>query len=259
MTGEAKEFFRYCHSFEGYSVYKYLGIIEDSRGVPTLKRLCHTRSNAIFQLIDMRSQLAGFITFYDAIRAVLIKKKIHLRSGFEKRRYATKTLGCLEKSTEILTRRAEIPHDTMKSVEEAQLNWNVFLRAEGMCHGCGKSRKTVDYLANRFQVILNNEYDLLANELGLIYKCSVKIITYMITWNGIKTVETIFFVRRRGLEELKESVNGYRAKNLKKNNNPFISQGATTFKEPTININEESELEEETTVLKEVVEYPLKP
>ncbi|TBU06219.1 hypothetical protein CWI39_0532p0020 [Hamiltosporidium magnivora] len=65
-----------------------------------------------------------------------------------------------------------------------------------------------------------------------------------------KTVETIFFVRRRGLEE------GNGAKNSKKNNTLFISERGTTFKQPTININEESELEEETTVLKEVVEYP---
>ncbi|TBT99921.1 hypothetical protein CWI39_1847p0010, partial [Hamiltosporidium magnivora] len=71
-------------------------------------------------------------------------------------------------------------------------------------------------------------YDLLANELGLIYKCSVEIIPYVMTWDGIvikyhktyvkrlqipinveayiqsivlkKTVETISFDRRRGLE-----------------------------------------------------------
>ncbi|TBU11109.1 hypothetical protein CWI38_1381p0030, partial [Hamiltosporidium tvaerminnensis] len=72
------------------------------------------------------------------------------------------------------------------------------------------------------------KYDLLANELGLIYKCSVEIIPYVMTWDGIvtkyhkshlkrleipmnveayiqsivlkKTVETISFDRRRGLE-----------------------------------------------------------
>ncbi|TBT98990.1 hypothetical protein CWI37_1511p0010, partial [Hamiltosporidium tvaerminnensis] len=31
------------------------------------------------------------------------------------------------------------------------------------------------------------KYDLLANELGLIYKCSVEIIPYVITWDGIVT------------------------------------------------------------------------
>ncbi|TBT96629.1 hypothetical protein CWI39_3542p0010 [Hamiltosporidium magnivora] len=72
------------------------------------------------------------------------------------------------------------------------------------------------------------KYDLLANELGLIYKCSVEIIPYVMTWDGIvtkyhklhpkrleipmdveayiqsivikMTVETISFDRRRGLE-----------------------------------------------------------
>ncbi|TBU11353.1 hypothetical protein CWI38_1253p0030, partial [Hamiltosporidium tvaerminnensis] len=72
------------------------------------------------------------------------------------------------------------------------------------------------------------KYDLLANELGLIYRCSVEIIPYVMTWDGIvtkyhkahlkrleipmyveayiqsivlkKTVETISFDRRRGLE-----------------------------------------------------------
>ncbi|TBU01882.1 hypothetical protein CWI37_0607p0010, partial [Hamiltosporidium tvaerminnensis] len=72
------------------------------------------------------------------------------------------------------------------------------------------------------------KYDLLANELGLIYKCSIEIIPYVMTWDGIvtkyhkshlkrleipmnveayiqsivlkKTVETISFDRRTGLE-----------------------------------------------------------
>ncbi|TBU11092.1 hypothetical protein CWI38_1390p0010, partial [Hamiltosporidium tvaerminnensis] len=122
-------------------------------------------------------------------------------------------------------------------------------------------------------------------ELGLIYKCSVELIPYVMTWDGIvtkyhkshlkrleipmnveayiqsivlkKTVETISFVRRRGLEsglnaeESGESEDG--AKNFKpKNKAPFISQGGTTLEEPTNNINEESDLEEETIVVKEV-------
>ncbi|TBU00043.1 hypothetical protein CWI36_1763p0010, partial [Hamiltosporidium magnivora] len=31
------------------------------------------------------------------------------------------------------------------------------------------------------------KYDLLANELGLIYKCSIKTIPYVMTWDGIVT------------------------------------------------------------------------
>ncbi|TBU10988.1 hypothetical protein CWI38_1444p0010 [Hamiltosporidium tvaerminnensis] len=43
--------------------------------------------------------------------------------------------------------------------------------------------------------------------------------------------------------------------NLKpKNNTPLISQGGTTLEEPTININEELDLEEETVLVKEVEE-----
>ncbi|TBU13695.1 hypothetical protein CWI38_0359p0020 [Hamiltosporidium tvaerminnensis] len=156
------------------------------------------------------------------------------------------------------------------------------------------------------------EYDLLANELGLIYKCSVEIIPYVMTWDGIvtkyhkshikrleiplnveayiqsialkKTVETISFDRRRGLEsglnaeeswerasmgvilraemheeptpplkEEKGEEDGVRI--LKpKNTTPLISQGGTTLEEPTNNINKESDLEEETTVVKQVEE-----
>ncbi|KAK1347525.1 hypothetical protein LUQ84_003060 [Hamiltosporidium tvaerminnensis] len=99
-----------------------------------------------------------------------------------------------------------------------------------------------------------------------------------------KTVETISFDRRRGLEsglnaeeswkkasigviirsemheklepplkEAKTEEDG--AKNLQpKNNTPLISQGGTTLEEPTNNINKESDLEEDTKVIKEVEE-----
>ncbi|TBU20477.1 hypothetical protein CWI38_0065p0090 [Hamiltosporidium tvaerminnensis] len=156
------------------------------------------------------------------------------------------------------------------------------------------------------------KYDLLANELGLIYKCSIEIIPYVMTWDGIvtkyhkshlkrleipmnveayiqsivlkKTVETISFDRRTGLESgLNAEENWERAsmcvimrsemhekptpplkgekreedgaKNFKpKNKAPLISQGGTTLEEPTNNINKESDLEEETKVVKEVEE-----
>ncbi|TBT98324.1 hypothetical protein CWI36_2438p0010 [Hamiltosporidium magnivora] len=83
----------------------------------------------------------------------------------------------------------------------------------------------LDKKHNRITLI---EYDLLANELGFVYKCSVEIIPYVMTWDGIvtkyyktyvkrlqipmnveayiqfivlkKTVETISFDRLRGLE-----------------------------------------------------------
>ncbi|TBU12772.1 hypothetical protein CWI38_0635p0030, partial [Hamiltosporidium tvaerminnensis] len=90
-----------------------------------------------------------------------------------------------------------------------------------------------------------------------------------------KTVETISFDRRRELESGLNAEESWKSemheeptpplkeekreedgvKTLKpKNNTPLISQGGTTLEEPTNNINEESDLEEETKVVKEVDE-----
>ncbi|TBU06595.1 hypothetical protein CWI36_0416p0010 [Hamiltosporidium magnivora] len=53
------------------------------------------------------------------------------------------------------------------------------------------------------------------------------------------------------LEEAKREKD--KAKNFKpKNKAPIISQGATTLEKPTNNINKESDLEEETKVVKEI-------
>ncbi|TBU17646.1 hypothetical protein CWI38_0275p0020 [Hamiltosporidium tvaerminnensis] len=102
------------------------------------------------------------------------------------------------------------------------------------------------------------KYDLLANELGLIYKCNGIVTKYHkshlkrleIPMN--KTVEIISFDRRRGLESRLNAEESYErasmgvedgAKNFKpKNKAPIISQGGTTLEEPTNNINEESDL-----------------
>ncbi|TBU07863.1 hypothetical protein CWI38_2340p0020 [Hamiltosporidium tvaerminnensis] len=126
-------------------------------------------------------------------------------------------------------------------------------------------------------------YHLLANELSLFYKCSVEIILYVMTWDEIpmnveayiqslvlkKTVETISFDRRRGLESglnaeeswecvsigiiMRRDEDGVKILKIK-NNTSLISQEGTTLEEPTNNINEESDLEEETVVVKEVEE-----
>ncbi|TBU20514.1 hypothetical protein CWI38_0059p0060, partial [Hamiltosporidium tvaerminnensis] len=153
--------------------------------------------------------------------------------------------------------------------------------------------------------------------LGLIYKCSVELIPYVMTWDGIvtkyhkshlkrleipmnveayiqsivlkKTVETISFDRRRGLESglnaeeswerasmgviMRSEVHEEPTPPLKeekreedgeksfkpKNKAPLISQGGTTLEEPTNNINEESDLEEETIVVKEITPTTLTP
>ncbi|TBU13435.1 reverse transcriptase [Hamiltosporidium tvaerminnensis] len=169
---------------EGVSVYKYLGIIEDSRGIPTrssfeevqsklisrAERLYYTRLNAknsfsainqhAISLINyhigvLRLEPADFSKLYDAMRAVLVKNKIHFRPGCKESLYLPRTelgrglygvelrseamllqlLDCLEKSKEISTRRAAIlkvennnkTHLALikgflkKSLEEAQL------------------------------------------------------------------------------------------------------------------------------------------
>ncbi|TBU11070.1 reverse transcriptase, partial [Hamiltosporidium tvaerminnensis] len=142
---------------EGIGVYKYLGIIEDSRGIPTRKsfeevqtkliarveRLCRTRLNArnLFQAINqhaislinyhigvLRLEPGDFSKLDDAVRAVLVKNKIHLCPGCKERLYLPRTelgrglhsvefksehmllqlLDCLEKSKETSTRRAAI-------------------------------------------------------------------------------------------------------------------------------------------------------
>ncbi|TBU10617.1 hypothetical protein CWI38_1645p0020, partial [Hamiltosporidium tvaerminnensis] len=127
------------------------------------------------------------------------------------------------------------------------------------------------------------KYDLLANELGLIYRCSVEIIPYVMTWDGIsivlkKTVETISFDRRRVLESGLNAEESWERASMGvimraemheepipplkqasieencKNIIPLISQRGTTLEEPTNNINKESDLEEETKVVKEVEE-----
>ncbi|TBU13633.1 hypothetical protein CWI38_0375p0010, partial [Hamiltosporidium tvaerminnensis] len=140
------------------------------------------------------------------------------------------------------------------------------------------------------------KYDLLANELGLIYRCSVEIIPYVMTWDGIetkyhkshlkrleipmnveayiqaivlkKTVETISFDRRRGLESGLNAEESWerasmgvimRAEMHEEPTPPLKEEkreenGGTTLEEPTRNINEESDLEEETVVVKEVEE-----
>ncbi|TBT97257.1 hypothetical protein CWI37_2390p0010, partial [Hamiltosporidium tvaerminnensis] len=130
------------------------------------------------------------------------------------------------------------------------------------------------------------KYDLLANELGLIYKCSVEIIPYVMTWDGIVTKYHKSHLKRLEIpmnsrlnaeeswerasmgvimrsemhEELKPYLKEEKreedgVKTLKpKNNTPLISQGGTTLEEPTNNINEESDLEEETIVVKVVEE-----
>ncbi|TBU13165.1 hypothetical protein CWI38_0513p0070 [Hamiltosporidium tvaerminnensis] len=125
------------------------------------------------------------------------------------------------------------------------------------------------------------KYDLLANELGLIYKCSIKTIPYVMTWDGIvtkyhkshlkrleipknveayiqsivlkKTVETISFDRRRGLESGLNAEESWerasmgvimRAEMHEEPTPPLKEEKREEDEEPTNNINKESDLEE---------------
>ncbi|TBU12226.1 hypothetical protein CWI38_0842p0010, partial [Hamiltosporidium tvaerminnensis] len=153
MTGEAKEFLEgigleinkeksatndtCCEDtatlIEAVSVYKYLGIIEESRGIPTRSSFEEIKCKKfIMQSINMRYLLrlepADFSKLDDAVRAVLVKNKIHLRPGCKERLYLPRAelgrglhsvelrsehmllqlLDCLEKSKEISNRRAAI-------------------------------------------------------------------------------------------------------------------------------------------------------
>ncbi|TBU20062.1 hypothetical protein CWI38_0139p0050 [Hamiltosporidium tvaerminnensis] len=83
------------------------------------------------------------------------------------------------------------------------------------------------------------KYDLLANELGLIYKCSVEIIPYVMTWDGIVTK----YYKTYSEPNTEESwVRASMSVIMR-------AYMLTMLEEPTININEESDLEEETSVV----------
>ncbi|TBU13251.1 hypothetical protein CWI38_0488p0010, partial [Hamiltosporidium tvaerminnensis] len=117
------------------------------------------------------------------------------------------------------------------------------------------------------------KYDLLANELGLIYKCSVEIIPYIITWDGIvtkyhktylkrlqipinveayiqsivlkKTVEMISFYRRRGIESGPNAEESWERASLS------VILGAEIHKQPIPPLkqvdNEEDDVKKENT------------
>ncbi|TBT98882.1 ethanolamine-phosphate cytidylyltransferase, partial [Hamiltosporidium magnivora] len=122
------------------------------------------------------------------------------------------------------------------------------------------------------------KYDLLANELGLIYRCSVEIIPYVMTWDGIVTKYHKTYAKRLqipmnieayiqaslsvilGAEMHKQPIpplkqvdneeDDVKTQNTK-NILLLILNGITPAEEPTTNTNEELELEEETIVVKE--------
>ncbi|TBU02849.1 hypothetical protein CWI39_1078p0010 [Hamiltosporidium magnivora] len=105
------------------SVYKYLGIIEDSRGIPTRISFEEVQSKLISRVERP----------YDAVLAVLIKNKIHLRPGCKEHLYLPKKelgrdlhsnnnkthLALIKGFLKVKYRLVE--EVTKKSLEEAQL------------------------------------------------------------------------------------------------------------------------------------------
>ncbi|TBU12971.1 hypothetical protein CWI38_0569p0030 [Hamiltosporidium tvaerminnensis] len=92
----------------------------------------------------------------------------------------------------------------------------------------------------------------------------LEIIPYVMTWDSIMTkyhrtytVETISFDRRRGLESRPNAEQSWKRASLIGANQinsiniiSLILDGLTTVKEPTININKKSDLEEDNEVVK---------
>ncbi|TBU10821.1 hypothetical protein CWI38_1530p0010, partial [Hamiltosporidium tvaerminnensis] len=173
---EISEFWSKCETkkintvtfLEGICVYKHLGIIEDSRGVPTIKSFeatyC-TRFNArnLFQAIkkNLISLLNYHIDFDYVVRAVLVKNKIHIRLRCKERlSFPRKELGrCLH--------RVENNNKTYPSLIKNFLKIkygleeeirNVFWGAEGMCQHSNQSRKTIDHLATRCEKMFSHDY-----------------------------------------------------------------------------------------------------
>ncbi|TBU13266.1 hypothetical protein CWI38_0484p0030 [Hamiltosporidium tvaerminnensis] len=105
-----------------------------------------------------------------------------------------------------------------------------------------------EYEDKRVDTRIKIDYDLLANSLGLIYKCRDGIVTKYhkshakrLQLPHNKTTETIYFDRRRELES------GPNAEESCKSASIF----AIKRYKPKININEESDLKEEEMVVQE--------
>ncbi|TBU07457.1 hypothetical protein CWI36_0271p0040 [Hamiltosporidium magnivora] len=215
---------------EGIGVYKYIEIIEDSREILTRNS---------FDELDV------------AVRAVLMNNKIHHRSGCKESLYLP---------------RIEIGrgfHSVKKNLEEAQLaklyneigkinftesyimqekidllgankavfcyiqERNVFWNAEDAYQHCNQSRKRVDHLAARCEKMLG----IIENEHAEI-RVDIRIKTYLKILNNRPDIFIL---------------------DMKKNKITIIDARFTSnIKEPTIKINEDSNLEEERVDVQEV-------
>ncbi|TBU20668.1 hypothetical protein CWI38_0037p0020 [Hamiltosporidium tvaerminnensis] len=124
----------------------------------------------------------------------------------------------------------------------------------------------LDKKHNRITLIELRKYDLLANELGFVYKCSVEIIPYVMTWDGIVTKYYKTYVRRLQipmnveayiqfivLKKTRASLSVILRAEMHKQPIPPLKQVENEEDdEPTTNTNEELEFKKEIEVVKMV-------
>ncbi|TBT99632.1 hypothetical protein CWI37_1272p0020 [Hamiltosporidium tvaerminnensis] len=131
--------------------------------------------------------------------------------------------------------------ESVRPCDEALLCYvqdrNIFRGAEDVDQHSNTSNKTLYHVATRSEKNLSHDYtirhnevyDLLANELGLSYKCSVDIIPYMMTLGGTTS---------KPFKAMNNDENGVKHDNRKNILPPIILDG------------EDSDLEEENEAVK---------
>ncbi|TBU12319.1 ADP-ribosylation factor [Hamiltosporidium tvaerminnensis] len=261
---------------ESVNVYKYLRIIKDSRSNSTFERLCHTRFKAkkSFPLINQHSislinDQIGVLRLDDAVRVVLVKNEMYLSLAIVGKIFCYFQDRNLFWGAEQLDVRKcssiNTPDGIMKQIlenEHAEIRVDIRLKTDVKIRNNRLDVFTFDKKKNKITLI----------ELGITSQDLLQ----------IKTVKTISFNQPREPESdpnakaswkkatmcviqkdsmhyepttaLKQGENDENGgKELKtKNNAPPISKGGTRYEEMTINIKEESDLEEEAIVVKEV-------
>ncbi|TBU05238.1 hypothetical protein CWI39_0700p0010 [Hamiltosporidium magnivora] len=95
------------------------------------------------------------------------------------------------------------------------------------------------------------KYDLLANYMGLIYKFSVKTIPCVMTWKVI-VIKTIGHTPKNCKYPSIAPMGVVERADMLEKPKILLKQGIKKVDEPTLNLNEESNLEEEKIVVKKV-------
>ncbi|TBT99170.1 hypothetical protein CWI39_2115p0010 [Hamiltosporidium magnivora] len=144
--------------------------------------------------------------------------------------------------------------ESVRPCDEALLCYvqdrNIFRGAEDVDQHSNTSNKTLYHVATRSEKNLSHDYtirhnenslqigeterlrryDLLANELGLIYKCSVDIIPYMMTLGGLVTK----YHKTKPFKAMNNDENGVKHDNRKNILPPIILDGVITMQQTKI-------------------------